>query len=177
MVMDYSDIYDGIEDQVPAQDWYTTTWHVNTEGDSITLYRDDWVQNDKLEAYFYSYGQGKDPEQKPIRLEIHVGGVLDSQNEKMNELQDRIQDELKPLIGWEILKEGDLFARKEFPSDPLTLLPRLLEEFKKLEPIAHRIDQMLGYEEDDQDVNLGSESTEVSENDQEETADTAESSE
>lgn len=152
MVMNYGDIYSSIEDKIPAQDWYTPAWHTNVDEDSITVYRDEWIEDDKLEACFYSYGQGDDPEQNPIILEIHLGGVLDSQNEKMEELEKRVQEELKPLIGWEVLKEGELFARKEFPSDPLTLQPRLLEEFKKLEAIAYRIDQMLGYVEDDQTV-------------------------
>lgn len=152
MVMNYADIYESIDDKILVQDWYTPEWNADSDGATITVYRDDWVGDDELEACFYSFGQGEDPEQNPIVLSIHLGGVLDSQSEKMDELEDRIQEELKPLIGWEIVKEGDVFARKEFPSDPLTLQPRLLEEFKKLEPIAYRIDQLLGYVEDDQDV-------------------------
>lgn len=154
MVMNYADIYDSIEEKIPIQDWYTPGWNANSDGTTITVYRDDWIGDDELEACFYSYGQGEDPEQNPIVLSIHLGEILDSKSEKMHELEERIQDELKPLIGWEIVKEDDLFARKEFPSDPLTLQPRLLEEFKKLEPIARRIDQMLGYVEDDQDVEV-----------------------
>jgi hypothetical protein len=156
MVIEYSDIFVGVDEKLPAQDWHTPAWHSTTEDDSITVYRDDWRRDNELEACFYSYGQGKDPEQNPVVLEIHLGGVLDSKNEKMEELEERIQEELKPLIGWEVVKEGDLFARKELPSDPLTLRPRLLEELKKLEPIAYRIDQMLGYAEDDQEVEVSS---------------------
>ena len=168
MVMNYGDIYESIEGKVVIQDWYTPEWNVDADGATITVYQDDWVGDDELEACFYSFGQGDDPEQNPIVLSIHLGGILDSQNEKMEELEERIQEELKPLIGWEIVKEGDLFARKEFPSDPLTLQPRLLEEFKKLQPIAHRIDQMLGYVEDSQDVEAATADTE--ENDTEEAA-------
>ncbi|MFB6347114.1 MAG: hypothetical protein ABEK50_15430 [bacterium] len=165
MVMDYSDIYESIEGKIPVQDWYTPEWHADSDGATITVYRDDWIGEDELEACFYSFGQGDDPEEHPIVLSIHLGEVLESHSEKMHELEDRIQEELKPLIGWEIVKEGDLFARKEFPSDPLTLQPRLLEEFKKLEPIAKRIDQMLGYLEDSQDVDVDS-SDEQPENDE-----------
>jgi hypothetical protein len=166
MVIDYSDIYASIDEKIPAQDWHSPQWHSKSDQDTLTLYRDDWREDDELEACFYSYGQGEDPEQNPIVLEIHLGGVLDSKNEKMDELEERIQEELKPLIGWEILKDEDLFARKEVPSEPLSLQPRLLEELKKLEPIAYRIDQMLGYVEDDQDVEtaaVGTESEETSE--------------
>jgi hypothetical protein len=154
MVIEYSDIFVGVDEKIPVQDWHTPAWHSTTEEDSITVYRDEWREGDELEACFYSYGQGKDPEKNPVILEIHLGGVLDSKNEKMQELEERIQEELKPLIGWEVVKEGDRFARKEIPSDPLTLRPRLLEELKKLEPIAYRIDQMLGYAEDDQELDV-----------------------
>jgi hypothetical protein len=149
MVIDYEDIYESIDENVPVQDWHTPEWHSSYEGDSITLYRDDWREGDELEACFYSYGQGEDPEQNPIVLEIRLGGVLDAQNEKMDELEEKIQEDLKPLIGWEVVQEDDLFARKELPSDPLTLKPRLLEEFKKLEPIAHQIDDLLGYAQEE----------------------------
>lgn len=152
MAMNYADIYESIEGKIPVQDWYSDEWNADSDGATITVYRDDWIGDDRLEACFYSFGQGEDPEQNPIILTIHLGGALDSQNEKMHELEERIQEDLKPLIGWEIVKDDDIFARKKFPSDPLTLQPRLLEEFKKLEPIAHRIDQMLGYVEDNQDV-------------------------
>jgi hypothetical protein len=147
MVIDYEDIYESIDETVPVQDWYTSEWNSSYGGDSLTVYRDDWREGDELEACFYSYGQGEDPEQNPIVLEIRLGGVLDEQDEKMAELEDKIQEDLKPLIGWEIVQEDELFARKELPSDPLTLQPRLLEEFKKLEPIAYRIDELLGYAE------------------------------
>ncbi len=147
MVINYVDIYESIDENIPVQDWHTPEWNSTYEEDSITLYRDDWREGDELEACFYSYGQGEDPERNPIVLEIRLGGVLNEQSEKMGQLEDKIQEDLKPLIGWEITQEDDLFARKELPSDPLTLKPRLLEEFKKLEPIAYQIDELLGYAE------------------------------
>jgi len=149
MVIDYSDIYSSIDEKIPVQDWYSPEWHSNAEADTLTVYRDDWRQGEELEACFYSYGQGKDPEQNPIILEIHLKEVLNSRSEKMEQLEENIQEDLKPLIGWDVLKEDDLFARKELPSDPLTLQPRLLEEFKKLEPISYRIDELLGYAEEE----------------------------
>lgn len=143
--MNYDDIYVSVHSELPKQDWYTDDWSVTQTEDSITVYRDEWTQNEDLEIYFHSHGQGDDPEENPIILSINFGQALQDQDKKMEELEDRIQDELKPLIGWEMVHGTDVFARKELPSDPLTLQPRLLEEFKKLEPIAYRIDQMLGY--------------------------------
>ncbi len=154
MVVEYADIFTSVDEKIPAQDWYTPAWRSSANGDTIKLYRDDWRSGDELEAYFYSYGEGEDPEQHPVILEIRLSEVLGNRVERMEELEERIQDALKPLIGWKLKKEGEVFARKELPSDPLTLSPRLLEEFKKLEPIAYRIDQMLGHTEEEQQIEV-----------------------
>lgn len=148
MVMNYADIYASIEAKLNKQDWYTDEWNSNLEEDAVRVFKEEWIGEDGLELYFESYGQGDDPEQNPIILSIKFGESLDEISNKMEMLENRIQEELKPLIGWKPVMDENTFVRKELPSDPLTLQPRLLEEFKKLDSIAFRIDQMLDYAPD-----------------------------
>ncbi|MFB6355714.1 MAG: hypothetical protein ABEJ65_04285 [bacterium] len=143
MVIEYTDIFTRAASEIPRQDWYTENWKVHQEDDSLELFRANWKNENHGGIRFHTYGQGDDPEQSPIMLELKVGDDVDNREQKISDVEDRMVEVMKPLIGWEVINEGDVFMRKELPSDPLTLMPRLLEEFKKLEAIADEIDAML----------------------------------
>jgi len=143
MVVEYEDIYESARKQIPEQDWSGPEWTARQDGTSIQVYKQNWNNEHGEGIYFHSYGQGDDPEQNPIILEIVFGEDIQNSVERKEELRERIGEDMKSLIGWEDSEDKSIFLRKELPSDPLTLLPRILEELKKLEIIGQRIDEML----------------------------------
>lgn len=144
MVVEYSDIYDSVKEQIPEQDWTDRTWTTRVDGASVEVFRTAWGNEAGEGIYYYSYGQGDDPEQEPIILELVLGDAVENREQKKDELRDRLEGRMKDLIGWEETDDDRVFMRKELPSDPLTLLPRLLEEFKKLEVVSNQINDVLG---------------------------------
>lgn len=144
MVVEYANIFQGVQEQIPEQDWTDDTWNTSHEGTRVSVYRESWVNDENNGIYYRSYGKGEDPEQEPIILELVLGDALDDRDEIREQLNDRLEGDMKDLIGWSRPDDDDVFMRKELPSDPLTLLPRLLEEFKKLEIVSQRIDETLG---------------------------------
>jgi hypothetical protein len=144
MVVDYSNLFQSVKKQIPEQDWSDETWTTNHDGTSVNVYRESWVTDGQNGVYYRSYGQGDDPEQEPIMLELVLGDQLEDRELFEETLNDRLQGDMKDLIGWSYPDDIEVFMRKELPSDPLTLLPRLLEEFKKLEIVSQRVDETLG---------------------------------
>lgn len=151
-MINYADLYMQIQEEVPKQNWYTPDWEIFSppEEASLQLYRDNWRVDGELGIYFDSFGQGEDPESNPVVLRLMFSDAVEERDEKMKRLEDMSEIDMKPLIGFEILREEDVFMRKELPSDPLTLIPRILEEFTKLQPVAFRVDQLLGNAPDDE---------------------------
>lgn len=145
MVMDYGDIFTSVCDRVENQNWYRDGWHATTEEDNVWLFDQDWHRKDDVLVWFHAYGQGDDPEENPIRLDISVVDYLPDRQEFLDELDQDLAPRMKPLIGWEPApdEEPAVWRRKEFPSDPITVPSRLLEEFAKLQPIAHDITERL----------------------------------
>ena len=148
MVVDYTDIFESARKQIPQQDWSGPEWTARQKGTSIQVFKQNWKNQNEEGIYFHSYGQGDNPEQNPIILEIIFGENIENPEEKKKELRERIGEDMKSLIGWEEPEDDSIFLQKELPSDPLTLLPRILEELKKLEIIGQRIDEMLADEHD-----------------------------
>lgn len=144
MVMDYSDIYQSVARMLPDQDWWSPEWHVRQSGDAIEVFRENWRKNDGEPFLLYrSYGQGKDPEQQPIVMEIRFGSSGLEPDAHRDALLDDLEPLIRPLIGWHEGEDDRLLLRKELPSDPLTLQPRLLQELKLLEPLAYAVDDYL----------------------------------
>jgi len=141
LVVDYSNIFESVKEQIPEQDWSDRSWSTIHEGTSVQIFRDSWGDSAGEGIHYYCYGQGDDPEQNPIILELVLGDEVEEREATANELSDRLEGDMKDIIGWVRPEEEDVFMRKELPSDPLTLLPRILEELKKLEVVSRRIDE------------------------------------
>ncbi len=163
-MINYADIYMQIQEEILKQNWYTPEWEAfSPPGEaSIHVYRDNWTVDGEKGIYFESFGQGEDPEDEPVILRLLFSRHVEDRKAKMERFEDLIELDMKPLIGFEIVRDEDVFMRKELPSDPLTLIPRLLEELTKLQPIAFRVDQLLGDAPDDE-VLLGENSPPVQE--------------
>jgi hypothetical protein len=144
MVVDYSNIFDGVQEQIPQQDWSDESWSAisDDDSDSVRVFRDPWGE-EAGGIHYHAYGQGEDPEQAPILFELVLGEDVDSPEAIQSSLSERLEGDMKELIGWTRPDDERVFMRKELPSDPLTLLPRLLEEFKKLEVVSNRVDEVL----------------------------------
>jgi len=144
MVMDYADIYRSVAELIPDQDWYDPAWRVRQSGDAIEVFREGWVSSKgDSRLLFRSFGQGEDPEQKPVVMEIRFGPEIEEPDRHRGDLLEALEELIRPLIGWHEGEDPRLLLRKELPSDPLTLQPRLLQEFKMLEPLARAIDEYL----------------------------------
>ncbi len=161
MVMDYTDIYASIQDQIPRQNWYSDEWIHRQDEDNIWLHNERWEAEGEPMIWFHSFGQGEDPEQQPLILDFDVGRQFPDREEFLADLDEEIAPRMRPLIGWEPGPEDDpdIWQRKELPSDPITVVPRVLEEFTKLQPIARSVTEMFSGWMEDREVTAGEPAT------------------